>query len=167
MKLKVIIIITGIVSIFSCTSADKTDVKKDINLIVPGISAEGFNLGQEIRKENYKVYESGETNIADILKSDTFADLKFDSLVRNGDASILFLKKGIIAAIAGLTIERRTTSDAVLLSRGIDNFILNYGNSGLSIVKTKNHSIYIYKESGIAVFDDNNDNTIDMYLIFR
>lgn len=167
MKFKGTIIITCLVSVFSCTSADKSIIKRDINLIVPGKSAEGFALGQEIRKENFKVYESGKTNIADILDTDNFADIKFDSLIHNGDASILFLEKGIITAIAGLTIERRTTSDAVLLSRGIDNFILNYGNSGLSIVKGKNHSIYIYKESGIAVFDDNNDNTIDMYLIFR
>jgi len=167
MKFKEIITIIVIVSIFACTSADKAAVKTDINLIVPGIRAEGFDLGQEIRKEDYKVYESRETNIADILGTDNFADIKFDSLIRNGNASILFLEKGVITAIAGLTIERRTTSDAVLLSRGIDNFILNYGNSGLSIVKGKNHSIYIYKKSGIAVFDDNNDNTIDMYLIFR
>ena len=167
MKFKGTIIITCLVSVFSCTSADKSNIKRDINLIVPGKSAEGFDLGQKIKKEDYIIYESSETNISDILETDNVADIKFDSLVRNGNASILFLEKGIIAAIAGLTIERRTTSDAVLLSRGIDNFILNYGNSGLSIVKTKNHSIYIYKESGIAVFDDNNDNTIDMYLIFR
>jgi hypothetical protein len=167
MRFKKIVIIISLVSIFSCAAADKAEVRNDINLIVPGKSAEGFNLGQEIHKKDYKVYESRETNIADILEADNFADIKFDSLSRSGNSSILFLEKGIITAIAGLTIERRTTSDGVLLSRGIGNFILNYGNSGLSIVKRKNHSIYIYKESGIAVFDDNNDKTIDMYLIFR
>ena len=167
MKLKVIITLAGLALIFSCASTDKANIKRDINLIVPGKSAEGFDLGQKIDKEDYKVFESSETNVADILEADNFADIKFDSLIRNGNSSILFLEKGIITAIAGLTIERRTTSDAVILSRGIDNFILNYGNSGLSIVKGKNHSIYIYKESGIAVFDDNNDKTIDMYLIFR
>ena len=167
MKLKVFIIITSLVCVLSCASADKAEIRNDINLIVPGKSAEGFDLGQEINKEDYKVFESSEANIGDILEADNFTEIKFDSLIRNGNSSILFLEKGIITAIAGLTIERRTTSDAVLLSRGIDNFILNYGNSGLSIVKGKNHSIYIYKESGIAVFDDNNDKTIDMYLIFR
>jgi len=161
-------IITNIILLaaVSCTSADKMNSSIDKNIIVPGETAEGFNLGEHIEKDSFKVYESRRNNIADILELDNFSDLKFDSMVIARNVSVLFINKGVITAIAGLNADRRVTSGAVLLSRGIDNFILNYGNSGLLIIRTGNHSVYIYKSLGIAVFDDNNDNTINMYLIF-
>jgi len=166
MNFKAILIISNFF-LFSCTSSDKINPNIDLNLIVPGRTAEGFNIGEQIKEDSFTVYESRENNIAEILTLDYFSDLKFDSLIYKENESVLFLNKGIITAIAGLTIDKRITSDAVLLSRGVDNFILNYGNSGLSIMKRGEHSVYIYKDFGIAVFDDNNDNIIDMYLIFK
>ena len=166
MNFKAIIIIS-ISFLSSCTSSDKININIDLNLIVPGRTAEGFNIGEQIEKGSFIVYESRENNIAEILTLDYFSDLKFDSLIYKENESVIFLNKGIVTAIAGLTIDKRITSDAVLLSKGVDNFILNYGNSGLSIMKRSKHSAYIYKDFGIAVFDDNNDNNIDMYLIFK
>ena len=52
------------------------------------------------------------------------------------------------------------------LTDGADSFIMNYGNSGLNIVNKDGHRIYIYRKMGIAIFDDNSDDSIDMYLIF-
>ena len=167
MKKAAIAFLIFLAGILSCASSDNTFKNPDIDLIVPGHSAEGFKLGEKIKEKNFKIYGSSETSIAGILNLDYFSYIKFDSLIRNGNASIVFLNKGVTVAIAGLVIERRTTSDAVLLSRGIDNFILNYGNSGLTVLKEKNNSVYIYKNAGIAVFDDNNDNVIDMFLVFR
>ena len=112
-----------------------------------------------------KINETG--SIANILSLSCFSDLKFDSLVYNKDSSVVFLNNGIITAIAGLKMERRVTSDAVLLSKGVDNFILNYGNKGLNTINKGNHRVYIYRNLGIAIFNDNNDDIIDMYLIFK
>lgn len=58
------------------------------------------------------------------------------------------------------------TDEAVKLQDGADSFIINYGNSGLRIITEGSHRIYIYRDLGIAIFDDYGDDTIDMYLIF-
>lgn len=150
--------------ILSCASPKNSTNEIDRNLVIPGKTAEGYNLGD--RPENIKPVKAGTTdNIGKILDLDCFSSIQFDSYVYNRDTSVIFLHNGIITAIAGLKTERRITSDAVPLSRGIDNFILNYGNSGLVIKSRKKNKVYYYKIMGIAVFNDNNDNTIDMYLI--
>jgi len=165
MNFKVIIALLSYILFTSCTTINKNSPVIDKNLINPGQSAEGFSIGESFEDNSNKINKNG--SIADILNVDCFSELKFDSFVYNKDSSILFLNNGIITAIVGLKTDRRVTTDAVLLSNGIDNFILNYGNKGLLTIRKGNHCVYLYKKLGIAIFNDNNDGSIDMYLIFK
>ena len=61
----------------------------------------------------------------------------------------------------------RITIDSVNLSNGVEYFVFNYGNSGVTILSRKSNKIYIYTNLGIAIFDDKNDDTIDMYVVFK
>jgi len=160
------IVLTLCSTLLSCASIDKTDPLLDINLIVPGKTAEGYNIGDTINDTggDRNVISTGSIN--DITQIELFENLRFDSIIVKKNSAVLFLKSNTIMAIAGLKIERRITFDAVMLSQGSDNFILKYGSSGLETIRRNNHKVHIYKESGIAIFDDNSDDFIDMYLIF-
>ena len=78
---------------------------------------------------------------------------------------MIFFHNDRVSAIAGLNTFR-VTSDSVSLQNGIDNFIYNYGNSGLAIMKKGSHAMYLYRKQGIAVIDDSVNDSIDMYLLF-
>jgi len=165
MNLKIFILIFLLIP--SCSSIDKKYGGSDKNLIIPGISAEGYRLGDIIENSVSSSRFDQEKNVGEILGIEYFNKLKFDSILYSGNTSVLFLKDRKVITIAGLKSERRITSDAVLLSAGVDNFILNYGNTELLIISKGNHRAYIYKDTGIAIFNDNSDNTVDMYLIFK
>ncbi len=151
----------------SCSSAEKSSLSPDINLIVPGKAAEGYFIGETIENNELNQYRIINGTLKDITDIEYFSKFQFDSIIRKKESTVLFLKNKTITAIAGIKIERRITDDAVLLSKGVDNLIMNYGNSGLSVITAKKHRLYIYKESGLAIFDDNSDDTIDMFLIFK
>ncbi len=151
----------------SCVSPGLTGSSPDINLIIPGKSAEGYNIGNPIQIKDEINIISAHGNIKDIMKIEALNYINFDSILYKQDSVILFIENKTIIAIAGLKPERRITSDAVKLSAGTGNFIQNYGTSGLETFSINNHKVHIYKTSGIAVFDDNNDEIINMYLVFR
>lgn len=164
MKLASLIAIISLSVLQGCITSG--GINRDYTLIIPGQSAEGFSIGETIDPMEYKAQRySG--SFSDIFEMNILGDIRFDSVIYTGNSSVLFLSGNSITAIVGLDVRKRTTSDGVLLSKGINNFILNYGNDGLETVKIKNHSAYIYRSTGMAVFDDSNDNNIDMYLIFR
>ncbi len=152
------------------SSFDYNDVS-DKNLIMPGRSAEGFIIGEAIdssilKSDSLKSFDK-DKSFSEILDIDLFPDLNFNAVLYISNSSSIFIKDGIITAIAGFKTERRVTSDGILLSNGIDSFILNYGNSHLVTNSKRNHRVYYFKELGIAVFDDNGDNSIDMFLILK
>ncbi len=151
----------------SCVSSGLTVSSPDINLIVPGKSAEGYSIGNTIHINDEINIIPAPGNIKEIIKIEAFSKLNFDSILYKQDSVILFVENKTIIAIAGLKSERRITSDAVKLSAGTGNFVQNYGTSGLETFTTSNHTVHIYKISGIAVFDDNSDDIINMYMIFR
>lgn len=165
--MKYIITYLLIILILSCYSTDKAKQPVDISLIVPGISGEGYTLGDSVSLNSFKQKKSDNGNISDITGINFFSVLNFDLVIYNTGSYALYLKNNVLVAITGFKTENRITSDAVPLDRGIDNFIMNYGNKDLLIFSSGIHKAYIYKKLGIAVFDDNNDNTIDMYLIFK
>jgi len=167
MSFKTSVIILSYLAFSSCTSVRMNSSLKDINLIVPKKSAEGYTLGEEITADISIIDLNEIEDIGDIMGTDCFSEIKFDSFIYKKESSVIFLQNGIITAIAGLKIERRITSDAVMLTKGIDNFILSYGNSGLAVYKKNNHTVYFYKNLGIALFNDHNDDVIDMYIIFN
>jgi len=164
---KAFISILLVVLHLSCASVDKTNPSSDINLIVPGNAAEGFIIGETFENTNSDLYTIKDGNLKDITGVEYFTKFQFDSIFRKKESTVLFIKNKTIIAITGMKTERRITDDAVLLSKGVDNLILSYGNSGLSVITRNKHRLYIYKESGLALFDDNSDDTIDMFLVFK
>ena len=167
MKYGRILSITLCGTLLSCASINIPDSQSDINLIVPGKTAEGYSIGSPMKDPELDSSVIPAGSIKDITKIENFKNLFFDSIIVKRNSAILFLKNKTIIAIAGLKIERRITSDAVMLSKGSDNFILKYGTPYLETIRLGNHKVHIYKESGIAIFDDNSDDIIDMYLVFR
>ena len=165
MKFKKFIILFVFSQILSCVT-EKKDGLQDRYLVIPGKSAEGYTIGDYISDVKSLIRFVDKKQFSDIFNVDILSGLEFDSVVYTADSHALFLKDQAIVGIAGFKINKRVTSDAVLLTKGIDNFILNYGNDGLKIISSGRHKAYIYKDCGIAVFDDNNDNSIDMYLVF-
>lgn len=160
----ILIVLCGI--LLSCASFENSYPQPDINLIVPGKTAEGYSLGSTIKDVEIAEGIISTGSIKDITKIESFQDLLFDSIIIKRDSAVLFLKNKTIIAIAGLKIERRTTTDAVLLSNGSDNFVQKYGTDELETIRIGKHKVHIYKKSGIAIFDDNSDDLIDMYLVF-
>jgi len=167
MKYKVIILFFNLVLICSCVSGNKDVSGTDRYLIIPGKFAEGFNLGDNVIEDPSMTSLKKRKTVSEIFGTNVLPELCFDSVLYAGDSYALLFENRKIVAIAGFKINKRVTSDAVLLSKGIDNFIMNYGNDDLKIITAGNHKAYIYKKTGIAVFDDNNDNIIDMYIIFN
>jgi hypothetical protein len=73
--------------------------------------------------------------------------------------------RGNVVAVIGFENSRMTTDD-VNIQSGADNFIFNYGNRNLKVLTGGMNKIYIYPGLGIAVIDDNKNDTIDVYFVF-
>lgn len=153
----------------SCSTGPEETENKDITLVIPGKYAEGFTLS-EAASGDERASMIDTTSMPEVLSSlgagNQIPSFKFSRIIYLRNRYALFKENGITQAIAGLSPAGRVTADAVKLTDGADSFIVNYGNSGLTIVNNESHRIYIYKKMGIAIFDDNSDDSIDMYLIF-
>lgn len=160
----ILIVLCG--TLLSCASFENSYPQPDINLIVPGKTSEGYSIGLTMKDAEIAEGMISTGSLKDITKIESFQDLFFDSIIIKRNSAILFLKNKSIIAIAGLKIERRTTADAVLLSHGSDNFVQKYGTDERETIRIGQHKVHIYKKSGIAIFDDNSDDFIDMYLVF-
>ncbi len=79
---------------------------------------------------------------------------------------VVFIHGGKVSAIAGFSGGRITDLPADL-SRGVERFILGYGNDGMAVKEKGHHRAYIFGKAGIAVFDDGADGSIDMFLVFK
>ncbi len=143
---------------------------RDITLVIPGRMAEGFTLGEKFTgsDEYHRIdIKEKDSPLPLIFKKGQAPEIKHDEIFYSGSRVAVLTNNNIITGIAGLRTSGRVTDYAVRLSDGADNFIMNYGNSGLYISVEDSHRIYLYKKFGIAVFDDYSDNSIDMYLIFN
>ena len=158
-----------ILLLVSCSTVQKKKEQKDITLIIPGNCAEGFILDETVSAEENTV-KIDTTAMPEILLSITgnnqIPPFTCNRIIYSRNSYALFTENGIIKSIAGFSPADRVTDDAVKLTDGVDNFIMNYGNSGLNIINKNGHRIYMYKKMGIAIFDDNTDDSIDMYIIF-
>jgi len=165
-------LISNILLIFlflSCTTGQKDAEQNDVTLVIPGKSAEGFTLDDAVNiaaGEALIETESIPESLSFLNGNNQIPLAPFNSIIYRRGRYALFTNNGVIKAIAGLSPASRVTDDAVKLTDGADSFIMNYGNTGLEIVKDNDHKIYIYRHSGIAIFDDDSDDSIDMYLIF-
>ena len=149
-------------------------LRSDRVLVVPGIGAEGVELGEDVAVlvslVGYpeKIVNPGEKKeiIRDIFNARTSLSLYYDKVYYyQTRKSIFFINQGRVSAIAGLE-RSRVTIDSVDLDAGLENFIFNYGNEGLQVLERQKGRLYIYKKIGILVADDLGDNSIDLFIVF-
>lgn len=177
---RVIMILSVSLALFASeeSSIDKKlydTVISDVRLIVPGYGAEKAVIGSEIneflartRRVNYKISKPAKPGeiFADIFKIETKYKIYFDTIYTNEDSgSVVFVLNKKITAVSGLSSERYT-ADKVNLKDGVENFLFNYGSRGLEKFESSISRMYQYHSVGIAVFDDNKNDTIDLYLVF-
>ncbi len=150
-------------------------IATDDTLIIPGIGAEKILLGETSETviarrgaplRTVKAETTGEVfqNIFNV-KSDL--KIPFDAIYYYGEGKgIFFLHMNIVSAIAG-SARNRVTVDAVFLEKGVQQFIFHYGNEGLMTVPKGKHTAYCYPRKGIALFDDDGNDGIDLYMVFK
>lgn len=158
---KYILFIILLTTLTSCTLQKKVDR----SLIIPGQSAEGYTIKEKISRDIINTSKTKEL-FSDILKVKSSIKIYFNqySFQRN---NILLLNDSKVQAIIITETSNHVTNDAVEISKGKDNFILNYGNKDLLTIKNKNNYIYSYPNAGILIADDKNDNSIDLLIIFK
>lgn len=167
-------VLTVKIVIFCVCLSLENNIRNDRVLVVPGTGAENVLLNDKadtvINVKGYpdKVSEFRERKevFADIFNVKSAVRIYYDKIYfyRNLKA-VIFLDSGIVSGIAGLS-SSRISSDSVDLSRGVDYFVFSYGNRGQELIKKDRDSIYFYSNKGIAVVDDNCDDSIDMYFVF-
>ena len=153
----------------SCSTGKPETALKDSTIVIPGKTAEGFSLNEtsSMPGNNSQIKNpSMPTPLSDLIRSDAIPEIEFNRIIYSRNRHIVFINNGVVTAIAGLNPVNRVTDEAVKFTDGVENFIINYGNEGLKIVTEGEHKVYIYRELGIAIFDDYGDDRIDMYLVF-
>lgn len=149
-------------------------LRSDRTLIVPGAGAEGAELGEDaaalVSLIGYpeKIVNPGEKKelLREVFNTRGTISLYYDKVYYyQTKKSVFFIKQGKICAIAGLE-RSRVTIDSVDLDAGVENFLFNYGNEGLEILKRGRGKLYIYSKIGILVADDLGDNSIDLFIVF-
>ena len=165
--------------IIFCNVNAETDllekIKQDDSFIVPGLGANRVLLDEDInyviqRFKQHGFNISKPKKIAELFK-DVFnlsstTPIYFDTLYHNDENKFsLCVYQNKVVAVIGTNINK-ITIDFVDLNAGINNFIYHYGNKNLHQMRNGSHGIFYYPEKGIAVVDDNLNDTIDMYIIF-
>lgn len=167
------LLIIKILILSFCVSLEN-NIRNDSVLVVPGIGAENTLLNDKadsvITIKGYpdKVSEFKKRmelffNIFEVKSSLKIYYNKIYSY--ESRKAVIFLDNGVVSAIVGLS-NGRISPDSVDLSRGIDYFVFSYGNRNLEIIKKDRDRIYLYSNIGIALIDDNGDDSIDMFIVF-
>ncbi|MCX7678794.1 MAG: hypothetical protein N2316_06210 [Spirochaetes bacterium] len=150
-------------------------VQNDETLVIPGIGAEKVliddnkenviaRLGSPIR---VVTFENAQEVFTTIFQLPPELHIPFEDIYYYGNEhGIIFFHKGNVSAIGGFA-KKRVTHDGVSLENGIQRVIFHYGNEELLTLAKGKHRAYIYFQKGIALFDDNGDDGIDLYLIFK
>ncbi len=151
-------------------------IREDRKLVVPGRGGEGVLIGEETSAAGGRLSGNNfslsrfriELDLyRDILKVESPHRIFFDRILYYPDLdTILLSRKGRVNGIVGLN-RMRITSDAVSLDKGLEYILFSYGSENLVTLKKKKGTIYIYLKSGIAFIDDNSDNSLDMYILFK
>lgn len=156
-------------------SSIENRLRLDTSLIAPGIGSNTILIGDEIDsviqkkgRERFKISKPSKTGelFQDVFHLDNTLDIYFNTLYYNeNDNYTLCVYNGKVVAILGLN-NSVTTIDGVNLKSGINNIIFYYGNNNLLRLRKGSHGLYAYPASGIAVIDDDMNDTIDLYIIF-
>ncbi len=150
-------------------------ITSDETLIIAGTGAEKALLGETAQAVIARrgaplrmvTLSKNEEAFEHIFLVKTELKIPFDAIYFYGDGKgIFFLHHNTITAIAG-SAKNRVTSDAVSLEKGVQHFVFHYGNDKLTQLTKGRHRAYLYLRKGIAVFDDEGNDGIDLYLVFR
>jgi hypothetical protein len=150
-------------------------IRRDHSLVVPGRGAEkclllmdSAKLIEEWRNKKSKITKrvSNGDLFSDVFGVKSEKHILYDYLIYYvEDKVVCAIYRDRLCAVIGF-VNKRITVDAVDIEKGIDNFILNYGNESLEILRCSNSKFYVYPKLGIAVADDNGDDSIDLYIVF-
>jgi hypothetical protein len=159
--------------------SDSPDVQNrltaDETLIVPGVGAEKCLIGEDIAALETRLgnpqrrvkHTKTEEVFQHIFAIPCEVKIPFDAIYYYGEGKgIFFLHHNTIAAIAG-SAKNRVTSNAVSLEKGVQQFVFHYGNNQLTQMQKGRHRAYLYHRKGIAVFDDDGNDGINLYIVFR
>lgn len=148
----------------------------DTAIIVPGYGSNGIALGEDMDnvvmrfgKSKFKISRPNQASelFKDVFKVRGTTIIYFDAMYYNEEKKCAAcVIKGRVVAVIGFE-GSYTTSDAVNLQRGINNFIFHYGNRNVKHLRQGANVIYIYPDRGIAVIDDGDNDTIDLYVVFN
>lgn len=153
----------------------KEAIMRDETMIAPGFGSNGIVLGEDmdsvIRRFGKQKFRTSKPNHASELFRNVFkiasdTPIYFDSIYYNDErkcAACVF--QGKVIAVIGFDTNRATI-DAVNLQSGINNFIFNYGNRSIKVLRSGANGIYIYRDIGIAIVDDDMNDSIDLYMVF-
>lgn len=102
----------------------------------------------------------------DILKiKNSEVEIKFDKIIYYKKNKMFLFLKNELVAITGLNNEKKINN--VSLKKGVEYFIFKNGNDFLKIKKQKNNVIYFYTKKKIALVDDKNNDSIDLYILYK
>lgn len=150
-------------------------LRTDDSLIVPGIGSQTVLVGdmidsivQKSGREKFKISKPAKPGelFKDVFHISSKIQILFDAMYYSENSNYaLCISHGKVVAIIGF-INTGITSDGVSLKSGINNFIFYYGNTNLIRIQSGSHGLYIYQIKGMAVIDDDMNDSIDLYIIF-
>jgi hypothetical protein len=151
------------------------DIMRDETMIVPGLGSNGIVIGEDIEavirrfgKQNFRISRPRQVNelFNNVFKIASDTKIYFDSLYYyDGRKYAACVFQGKVIAVIGFDANC-VTKDAVNLQSGISNFIYNYGNKNLKVLRSGTNGMYVYSALGIALADDDMNDTIDLFVVF-
>ncbi len=145
------------------------------NFIRPGEGAGAVNLNEGSEKIKARFdktmriesrFPSQRELFRDVIKIKTGYTIPFDMILYYRGLNLVFFFLDLkVTAIAGF--EMGITSENIDLRMGVDRVLFEYGNESLVIHRDGSHILYHYPDRGIILVDDNDDDSIDMYLVHR
>jgi hypothetical protein len=153
-------------------------VPGDPRMVAPGLGAEGVLLGATegdvVRKYGDRDLSVARAEAADlfsqVLKVRVDCSVIFDRILRFGDSDVsFFIYQGSVVAITGAAPGRRVLSEGVEadMGRGADYVVFSLGNQGLERISSGKNRLYLYAGRGFLVADDQGNDSIDLYAVFR
>jgi len=153
----------------------KENIIRDETMIVPGLGSNGIVIGEDIKtvtrrfgKQRFRISKPNHVSelFKNVFKISSDTKIYFDTIYYNDEqkcAACIF--QGNVIAVIGFDTNR-ITIDAVNLQSGTNNFIFNYGNKNMKVLRSGPNGIYLYHDKGIAIVDDDMNDSIDLFIIF-
>jgi hypothetical protein len=168
-----IVIIIG--PVIFAQSAVGNKIRQDVSLVAPGIGSHGILIGDDIDsvmqmsgKVKFKLSKpaSPAELFKDVFHVSSNIKIFFDYLLHDENSNYtLCVSQSKVVAVIGF-VNNTITTEGVSLKSGVNSFIFNYGNANVLRIQSGSHGLYIYKARGIAVIDDDMNDSIDLYIVF-